>query len=83
MIVENLPYPDIDGNFKVQILEEYYYNGKHFNITTERLIPARLIDFNMKDNGYEVVFDNSYLMELEWESRSKGCRISIYPRFNF
>lgn len=83
MIVENRPYPDSEGNFKVQVLEEYYYNGKYFNICTERLIPARLIDFNLVNNGYEAVFDNSYLMELEWESRSKGCRITVYPKFVF
>lgn len=83
MLVKERPFPDSEGNFRVQILEEYNYNGKTFFITSEKDVPARLIDISACENGFEVSFDSSYLMELEWASRNTGAKISIYPRFKF
>lgn len=83
MIVKELPRPNEEGCFTVQILEEFTYNGKTFHLTKDEEIPARLIDFQPVENGYEVSFDKSYLRDMEWAARAKGFSTYIHPKFSF
>lgn len=83
MIVKEKPFPDIDGNFTVQILEQFSYNGRNYHITKDEKIPARLIDFTPIKGGYEVSFDQSFMAELELDARNKGFSIYVHPKFSF